>query len=176
MKKEIAVLRSLEQDLGTQRQASYVTLESALQLSSLSNELKGLEFPRASIAQMRIPSTSSPLKSIKVPIVAKKAAPIDTQGIGSGANEPAANWNTVLTAYSAAKKMRSKYEKSAANKAEQVLQSSNSTSDKEEVLNLRRAMIMFDHKKKLTPEEQVLKQKVAHKLKELDAKVVEQSK
>ncbi|EFC38148.1 predicted protein [Naegleria gruberi] len=83
-------------------------------------------------------------------------------------------WNKALNVISAANQFSRAYENARIKKAEEILQNPITSQMKNEILELRKTLVILNNKKQLTEEQEELKAKVVEELKELDKKYHEQ--
>jgi len=148
----------------------YTEFESQLKLNE-ENDLTNLIFPKPSFAAIKdnivrdrraSVTKTFPNSSDKLDISIKAA---DDKAESPA---PASKWNSVLTTLRVAKKWKSKFEDNAKAKGQKALESPVADVTQDEVIQLRKTLILLKQKKRPTEADIAMMESIAHKLKMCD--------
>ena len=160
-------MRTLENELATLRNDYYTEFESQLKLNE-EIELTNLLFPKPSFAAIKDNIVRDRRASVtkKFPSSSEKLeASIKSADDKAENAEPVSKWNSVLTTLKVAKKWKSKFEDSAKEKGQKVVDSPVADVTQDEIIQLRKTLILLKQKKRPSADDLLLMENIAHKLK-----------
>ncbi|KAG2389553.1 hypothetical protein C9374_014113 [Naegleria lovaniensis] len=160
--------------------------------SFLKNQIGQLHVLESQIAQLRLDDHNEFINSLKLDelnsrvtspvkknLVEPAVAKVDALTVKSFLSKTEKNnamrrWNKAINAVRGVSKFSQTYENARIKKAEEILRNPISAQMKNEILELRKSLVILNNKKKLTPDQEMLKEKLVEELKELDKRYHDQ--